>query len=269
VADLSITALYTSQVWAWAQLPCADLLATPDGARVFAVTNAALAVARKPPLHYALLHRHAMIDHLVRASGLRRVVELAAGLSRRGAAMSAELAYTEVDLPAMIDRKRELLGRSDAGRAALARLQLVAGDATELALEPLVAAAPTLVIAEGLCMYLPGEARRELFARVAALAAVTGELRFVFDLVPQADEPPPGFAGRALEAAMKRFTGGKSFERDARTREQVVAELRDAGFATAEVIAAVDVAAVWQLPHAERATLRRAMIVFDARAARR
>ncbi len=261
MADLSITALYTSQVWAWARLPCAELLATRDGARVFAVTNAALALARKPPLQYALLHRHAMIDHLVRASSARSVVELAAGLSRRGAAMSSQLAYTEVDLPAMIDHKRELLGRTAAGRDALARLKLVAGDATAIALEPLVGHGSTVVIAEGLCMYLRGDVRRALFARVAAIAAIAGELRFVFDLVPAADEPTPGLAGRALEAAMKRFTGGQSFERDARTRDQVLDELRAAGFARAQAFAAHDVAPAWQLPHAERRTT---MVVFEA-----
>src|SRR5438128_8918842 len=44
VGDLSITALYTSAVWAWGRVPCAHLLATTDAKRVFDVTNAALAV---------------------------------------------------------------------------------------------------------------------------------------------------------------------------------------------------------------------------------
>ena len=261
MGDLSITALYTSGVWEWAGLPGAELYATRDAKRVFDLTNAALALARKPPLKYALLHRHAMIDHLVRASGVHHVVELAAGLSRRGAALSAELAYTEVDLPAMIAKKRELLARTPEGREVLARLTLVEGDATALELAPLVSRAPALVIAEGLCMYLTRPARSALFAHVRELAGVCGEVRFVFDLVPASEEPPPGLGGRMLGAAMRAFTGGRGFERDARTRSDLLEELRAAGFAEAEAIAARDVARAWELPHAERPTT---MVVFSA-----
>ena len=124
MADLSITALYTSQVWAWGQLPCAELLASRDGKRVFDVTNAALGLMRRgTPLRFALLHRHTMIDHLVGEWRPRRIVELAAGLSRRGAAVSADPAvhYVEVDLPDVVAHKRRLLERSEAGRTVLAR----------------------------------------------------------------------------------------------------------------------------------------------------
>ena len=259
MADLSVTALYTSQVWAWAGLPCADLCATRDAKRVFDVTNFALAVARKPPLHIALLHRHLMIDHLVEQSGADHVLELAAGLSARGA-RSTGRTYTEIDLPAMIATKRRLLERTERGRAALARLRLVEGDVTAIDLAPFVAPARTLVIAEGLVMYLRADARRALFSKIAALP----DIEFVFDLVPTSEEPPPGFAGRVLEAAMKRFTGGQAFERDVRTRDDVLAELRAAGFARSEAFASRDVARAWQLPHAESDA--RAMIVFTASA---
>jgi hypothetical protein len=43
--DLSVTALYTSQVWAWGGLPYAQLFATAEAKRVFDATNAALAAA--------------------------------------------------------------------------------------------------------------------------------------------------------------------------------------------------------------------------------
>ena len=124
MADLSVTALYTSQVWAWGHLSHAELLATVDGKRVFDATNAALAVARlvrrdMPDLRYALLHRHAMIDHLLDDAPDRRVVELAAGLSRRGAAYCRERDYTEIDLPPVIAKKRELLARTPDGRDVL------------------------------------------------------------------------------------------------------------------------------------------------------
>jgi O-methyltransferase involved in polyketide biosynthesis len=284
MSDLSITALYTSQVWAWAGLSCAELFATTDGKRVFDVTNAALAVMRRgTPLRYALLHRHAMIDHLVRASAIRRVIELAAGLSRRGAAFTADpqIDYVELDLPAVVARKRELLQRTAGGRAVLARAnyQLVAGDieSVELAgsfagrssgigeLAPFSGGAPVLVIAEGLAMYLDAAARGRLFGKLRRLADDAGAVELVFDLVPTAEEPPPGVTGRLLEAAMKRFTGGRTFERDATTRAVVLGELRDAGFADPTAIAATDVAHAWGLPHADRPT---PTVVFTARAAR-
>lgn len=108
-------------------------------------------------------------------------------------------------------------------------------------------------------MYLDGDARRRLFAKITAP-------RFVFDLVPAEEEPPPGRVGKLLEAAMKRFTGGRSFERDARTRAQIVEELRAAGFATVDVLTSRDVALSWQLPHADRTTT---MVVFSASRATR
>ena len=271
--DLSVTALYTSQVWAWGGLSHAHLFASPDAKRVFDTTNAALAATRMfnrrlAPLRHSLLHRHAMIDHLLRTSGCRHVIELAAGFSRRGAAATrdADVHYTELDLPHVIERKRELLQRTDEGRAVLARprLRLVEGDVETVALEPFVRRGePMFVIAEGLLMYLPADARRDLFSKVRRLAATTGELRFVFDLVPTDEEPERGVAERMLEAAIRRSTGGRGFERDARTREDIVTALREAGFDDIEAVASSDVAHAWNLPGHDRRTQ---VALFVARA---
>jgi len=274
--DLSITALYTSQAWAWGGLSCAELLATTEGRRVFDATNLVLAVARlaRPdlvPLRHALLHRHLMIDHLAAEAGARQVLELAAGLSRRGAALSADpaLRYTEVDLPPVVARKRALLERTAAGREVLARpgFRLVGADVEDAALEAWVAPGePLLVIAEGLLVYLEPAARRRLWARVVALAEVAGRVRFVFDLVPGAEEPEPGRVGRLLAAAMGRFTGGRGFARDRSTRAELVAELAAAGFAEVRAVAAADVAHAWRLPHPDAPTR---VVVFDCATAAR
>lgn len=272
--DLSITAQYTSATWAWAGFPDAELLVTRDARRVFDVTNAALAIARvvardQPSLRHSLVQRHAMIDHLLAERGAHHVIELAAGLSRRGATASRdpEVSYVEVDLPDVIERKRALLGRTPAGQAVLARanLVLVASDVATIALAALAPVrAPVFVIAEGLVMYLAGDARRALFGKVAALAAAIDDtVDFVFDLVPSDELPPPGRIGTALERTMKRFTGGRSFERDAHSRDQIASELRAAGFATVSAHDPASVAAAWQLPHAREHTQ---MVVFHARA---
>jgi O-methyltransferase involved in polyketide biosynthesis len=263
VADLSITALYTSELWAWAGFPAASLLTTRDGKRVFDVVNLVLRVMRRgTPLRYALAHRHAMIDHLAAERPRTRIVELASGLSPRGAAVSADagVRYTEIDLPGMIAHKRGLFERSAEGRAVLARgnFELVGDDLATADLSRF-AGEPLLVIAEGIVMYLDRSARTSLFSRIAAL----GDVQLIFDLVPADEEPPAGLSGRVLESVMKRFTGGQAFERDLRTRGDVLDELRAAGFADVRAIAARDVARAWSLPHAERPTT---WFAFDARA---
>ncbi|HET9117372.1 MAG TPA: class I SAM-dependent methyltransferase [Pseudonocardiaceae bacterium] len=267
--DLSVTALYTSQVWAWAGLSDAHLFASPDAQHVFEAANAALAAARTPdhklaPLHHSLLHRHAMIDHLLGASGYRQVIELAAGLSRRGAATTsdAQVRYTELDLPHVVELKRELLRCTDEGRAVLARpgLRLIEGDVEITALEPFVEPdAPVFVIAEGLMMYLAADARRRLFAKVRQLAEITGEMRLVFDLVPTSEHTEPDIVGEMIKAA----TGGRSFECDARTRDDIVTALREAGFDHIEVMASNDVAREWGLPDTDGRTL---VVLFAAHA---
>ncbi|HEX8935248.1 MAG TPA: class I SAM-dependent methyltransferase [Pseudonocardiaceae bacterium] len=267
--DLLVTALYTSQVWTWGGLSHAHLLANPDAQHVFDTANAALTAARTPdhqlaPLHQSLLHRHAMIDHLLSTSGYQQVVELAAGLSRRGAATTSDVQvrYTEIDLPHVVELKRELLRRTDEGRAVLSRpgLRLVEGDAETTALEPFVRRdEPVFVIAEGLMMYLTADARRRLFAKVQQLAAITGELRLVFDLVPTSEQAEPDI----VEQMIRMATGGRGYEHDAYTRDDIVTALHEAGFDDIEVVASSDVAREWGLPHTDGQTL---VVLFVAHA---
>ncbi len=272
--DLSVTALYTSHTWTWAGLSCAELFATPEARAVFRVTNAALFLARLfrwslPSLRHSLLHRHTMIDRLLRESGAHRVLELASGLSRRGAAVSADtsIEYVEVDLPHVVARKRALLERTEEGRAVLARpnLRFVAADVTEAPFGDLAPRGGSLfVIAEGLFMYLQPEAQRALWRKVHDGIAARGGT-FVFDLVPTCEQPRPGIVGRTLEALMKRFTGGRSFERDARTRADIRQELLAAGFDETEAVEPRAVARAWSLPLPDART-QQLLFVCRARA---
>lgn len=268
--DLSVTALYTAETWAWGGLSGAELLTSEDSKRVFGATNAALGVAglfrKDPSLRHGLVQRHAMIDHLLCEAGARRVIELAAGLSRRGVAFSADpaLHYTEVDLPAVIEKKRALLARSEAGRAVLARpnLLLVAGDVGEISLDDLAPPAePLFLIAEGLLMYLEPDAQQKLWARAHALLARAGGGRLVFDLVPTGEKAPPGAVGRTLEGLMKRFTGGRSFEQTARTRADILRELSALGFEDVQALEPSAVAEAWKLPFPNVTTQQ---LVFSA-----
>ena len=258
--DLSVTALYTSATWAWGKLANAELLASKDGERVFRVVNFALALARPffdrlPPLAKSLLHRHAMIDHLLTASRCRHVLELAAGLSRRGITFSEDptVQYVEVDLPAVVEKKRALLTRSPGGTDALARpnFSLVSADVSAVSLDtvaPPERGVPLFVIAEGLLMYLDAAAQGTLFRTVARRLASGGGGTLVFDLVPPCEQPRPGLIGRILGWLMKRFTGGKGFVRDARTRDDIRAELVASGFSEVEILEPGPVAESWGLP---------------------
>ena len=168
--DLSVTAYYTAHTWRWGKLAGAELFTGRKSRDVFNATNLALGVARLfrrdlPSLRHGLVQRHVMIDRLAAASGCAQVLELAAGLSRRGVTMSADpgLRYVEVDLPAMIAHKQRLLRKSARGREIAARPNLVLhpADATTLAFDEVLAPGPVCVIAEGLLVYLLGSLFRQ------------------------------------------------------------------------------------------------------------
>jgi O-methyltransferase involved in polyketide biosynthesis len=270
--DLSVTALYTSAVWRWGGLPNAELVEHPRARGVFHAVNGTLALTRPfvgggAPLRVALLHRHTLIDALLRASGMRSVVELAAGFSRRGLSFSADpgIAYLEVDRESVIATKRELLSRTESGRAALARANFVlrAADVADASFDDLAPDddAPLFVIAEGLFMYLEAEAQRSLAASIASRLSLGGGT-LVFDFVPPCEQPAAGPVGRGLEWLMKRFTNGQAFAKDPRTRDDVIADLRAAGFDDVEAITPSSVARSLQLPYPDAATRQ---VVFVAR----
>jgi O-methyltransferase involved in polyketide biosynthesis len=272
--DLSVTALYTCATWAWAGLPAAELFDHADARRVFGATNLLLACARpffaRPPsLKHSLVQRHVMIDRLLEESNARAVLELGAGLSRRGAAFTAKdrkLDYVELDRPHVMAKKRALAERSPAGRAALAhaRWRLVGGDVADTSFPDLLASVPDrvplFVIAEGLLMYLDASAQRVLWERVRELFAARDGM-FVFDLVPAVEQARSGAIGRGLEWTMKRFTGGHGFERDQRTRHEIRQELEAAGFRV-ELFEPASAPSRWQLPFAHVQTQQ---LLFVAR----
>jgi O-methyltransferase involved in polyketide biosynthesis len=262
--DLSVTALYTSATWSWGRLANAELFDHVDARRVFRVVNAVLGISRpfiglRSPLPLTLLHRHTLIDALLRASDTRHVLELAAGLSRRGVTFSADPAidYIEIDRPNVVAIKRSLLERSESGRAALARanFHIETGDVMTASLDAICPpnGEPLFVIAEGLFVYLEAEHQRNLVRAIAERLADAGGT-FAFDLVPPSELPAPGAVGRALDWTMKRWTGGRGFVRDDRTRAEVKADLLACGFDRVDIIEPQDVARAWGLPHPDVVT---------------
>jgi O-methyltransferase involved in polyketide biosynthesis len=120
--------------------------------------------------------------------------------------------------------------------------------------EDLVEDGPVFVIAEGLLLYLDAAAQSALWARLATLLATRPGSALAFDLVPWAEQPKPGRVGRALERWFKRFTKGQSFAFDERTRDDLVAQLRAAGFSQVEILEPQAAPARWRLPFLDRKT---------------
>jgi len=255
--DLSVTALYTSATWAWARLPYAELFIHRDAKVIFWVTNLALSIARifvrgAQSLRHSLVHRHVLIDRLVTSSKADTVVELAAGLSRRGAAVSSDpsIRYLEFDLPHMTARKRVLLSRTPEGCAVASRSNYEIHDADVLR-DPWEKAVSggerRVLIAEGLLMYLEPHQRCEFFIRAARCLQDTGGA-LIFDLFPPAEQPGPSVVGRLLGWLMRRFTGGIGFNEVVVTRETILRDLKHAGFDHAEALEPFLVADEWNLP---------------------
>jgi O-methyltransferase involved in polyketide biosynthesis len=260
---LGVTALYTSQAWIQGGLPEATLFDTRTGRAVYHATTSVYRLARwlRPgmaPLLAGLLHRHLMIDHLLEAQDPGQVLELAAGLSARGARHTAgDLLYTEVDLPLVMDAKQRLLRRSPRGRDIAARpnLRLVAADVTRLDMGALLdPALRAFVIAEGLHMYLDVATQRRLWRTVADGLGRGAGGAFAFDHFRRAASQRPGPVSNAVLRTMRTWQRRIGFRPDRRSRKALVRDLCAAGFDRVEAFHSRDVARDWGLPQADAPT---------------
>ena len=261
--DLSVTAMYTSQVWLWGKLPQAELFDFHDARKVFKVTNFAFNILRVfrskiPPLKHSLLHRHLMIDHFVKESKATQVIELAAGFSRRGASFSQDpnLRYIELDKENVIARKKQILGISEAGRTVLGRktLNFYAGDATKVNFEDFATTdRPTIIIAEGLLMYLDLPTQEALWCRIASFLKKCPQGTFVFDLL-RFSEQKHNSGDTLLHKEMVRYTGGHGFVKDDRSRKEIMNQLKEAGFKASGIFEPQHLASKCNLPFAHKKT---------------
>lgn len=253
------SALYTAATWRWGKFPGADLVTPPNARPVFRVVNAYLTLYRllNPGWHslkHTLLHRHAGIEHLLRESQCSQVIEIAAGFSPRGSAVSADrsIRYFEMDLPPVITAKRALLQTTAAGQAVLHRenLALLEGDVTAMDWNRFERC-PTFIITEGLMMYFDRGAQMQIWRDIAEFLH-TSRGEYVFDYLPVPDEPRRSFAGRFL--SRMRGARPRAFACDGRNRHEIADDLRTAGFRRIAVHTSADFASAWKLPHAKAHT---------------
>jgi methyltransferase (TIGR00027 family) len=145
--------------------PFARQLAGPEGKAIVA------ALPRGQSTAWALIIRTAVFDEMILASiqtrGVQRILNLAAGLDARPwrLAVPPTLEWIDVDLPAMLEYKTQTLGdvRPVCRYRAMPADLTNAGDRAALFSEVGGSSPPTLVITEGLLIYLTNE-------QVAALA---------------------------------------------------------------------------------------------------
>ena len=229
--DLSVTALYTAQTWAWAQFKGAEIFTSDQTRAVFQVTNSALAIMRLfrwnlPRLAEGLAQRHTLIDQLAEEDKPDLILELAAGLSSRSTRLTESLdsvqRYLEVDLPHVIEFKKSCYQGQNLQPSIL---QFYSFDLRELDSTTLntwlEGTSHPIIIAEGIMMYLSIDEAQTLLKLLGDTLRSTGG-RLIFDWVPTVEQPQPGIFGRLLGFLMRMFTGGQDFQRDERTREDTV-----------------------------------------------
>jgi O-methyltransferase involved in polyketide biosynthesis len=201
-------------------------------------------------LRHTLLHRHIGIDHLLRRADCLQVIEIAAGFSPRGSSCSGDsrVSYFEVDLPAVIAAKRRLLEGTPAGKEVLSRdnFALLEGDVCTMRWTGFPARR-SFVITEGLMMYFDRSDQMLIWKAIATFLRNNGG-EYVFDYLPVPDEPSRSFAGRLL--SRMRSSGRPRFPCDGRSRHEIAADLREAGFAHVEMHSSAEFASAWDLPHA-------------------
>lgn len=249
-AKIAPTAHYTAYVWRRLRLPYADAYATRQGAALYWSLRAAgewLADATPgvPSMTQYLALRHLSLDHALRTIEPDRVVEIGAGLSRRGTtwALDHDVEYVEVDLPHMAAHKRAAIAarfHGELGAKLARRLSVVEHDVLGAGFsgwlsETLRGAARPVVIAEGVMGYFPRPERLALARAVAAaLAPVAGA--FLCDLRAREGGRAVAVAARIVKGGIKLLTRGRGAAEDFAGDDDVRAFFAEAGFRAAAPI---------------------------------
>ena len=238
---ISPTAYYTGSVWAHHGLGDPRLV-PPVGRALWLAgqpVRVPLDLLGGPTLVHFLLARHRIIDHLLQREiedgRVGTVVELACGLSPRGLRMTQhhpDLAYVEVDLPDIAERKQRALERIGAlsDRHRVAAVDVFGDDVPDL-FRGLDHAHGVAVVSEGLLNYFPTDRVELLWERVAAELQHFPSGCYFSDLHLAGEAGP---LDRAFAVALGVFVRGRVHFHysDAGTAE---AALRSRGFADAQL----------------------------------
>lgn len=141
--------------------------------------------------------RYRLLDRLIERSGIKNILEIAAGLAPRGLNWTDDpkINYVELDLPRKSEQKRDIVENLVAQSKAEphANLHLVGGDALNpgdlnKAVTALEAAGPIVVVHEGLLRYLTFDKKRALAENIRRLLEQLGGCW----ITPDINVPDPG-----------------------------------------------------------------------------
>lgn len=250
-AEIAPTAHYTAYAWHRLGFPHAEHFVTAKGRRLFWSFRAAgewLAVLHPtvPSMLQYLELRHRCIEHALDQADPDRVVEIGAGLSRRGLTWAADrgVDYVEIDLPHMVEAKQRMIAeRVPAAVRSRARDRLrheavdVTGPGFQAWLEKtLGGASRPLVVSEGVLGYFD-RGERERVARAVA-RALGGRGSFVCDLRSKEGGHSVAAAAMLLRSGIWLVTRGRGAREDFPSRAAIASYFEQAGFVRSAPIGA-------------------------------
>ena len=185
---ISITAHYTAQIWVRNHTPWAWRFNTSRGRLMYHasaplfdfMTRAGLTT---PPEF--CIQRHRIIDARLPDLAPVQLVELAGGLSPRCLAHAQKwgIPCVDVDLPAMVRAKKQLLGPSVPQSYHQRAVDLIECDDYAAALQDvLLRQTPTVVITEGILPYFSMAHQAQIFAKIARLLRWCGGGTYLTDV---------------------------------------------------------------------------------------
>jgi O-methyltransferase involved in polyketide biosynthesis len=244
------TAHYTAYVWYRLGLPHADVFATRRGATLYwgfllAGEWMTRLSPRVPSMRSYLEYRHRLIEAVLHGLLPDRLVDLGAGLSRRGITWAADRGVhsIDVDLPAMAAAKRRALADVPTRRSA--RLRVVDDDVLSPGFEErlsvlLAGAVRPVVTAEGLLSYFDPPDRLRLLSTVARALRRGAGGSFVCDVHTAEDQARVGRAAQVLRLAIRTITRRRRALDPFPTRAALHDAFIEAGFDEASIVDARD-----------------------------
>jgi hypothetical protein len=248
-ARIGPTAHVTAYAWHRLGMPYGELFSTREGARMYWMFRGSVEWATRflpiPSLLEFLEFRHRLMEAELERLDPDRIVELGAGLSRRGITwvLDRHIPYTEIDLPHMSAAKRSMLERAPGRvRRALESHELelrstnilAPGFADELA-KLLAGSKRPVVISEGMLPYFSFPDAETLLRSIATALRSTGVTGHYLTDVQRADrERKFGPGPQVLRQAINLVTRGQGGERPFRDLEHVDRFFALAGFDAGE-----------------------------------
>jgi len=242
------TAHYTAYVWHRLGLPYASLFATPTGRSLFWSFRAvgewmAAAHPTVPSMTQYLELRHRSIEHALEQMGPDRIIELGAGLSRRGItwAVDRDVDYLEVDLPHMVEIKRAVIAAkapSAVRERCAVRLRheafdVLGDDFEDWLAGQLAGASRPAVIAEGVIGYFEMSDRRRVLRAIARALSRVGGGTFLCDLRAREGGRTVAAAAKLLRVGIWLVTRGRGTREDFESTRAIREMFSESGFVDA------------------------------------